>query len=86
MTTTTIKTHIIRVGNSAAVRIPKYMLKTAGLEAGQPVEIFASEGCITVRACQKALTYDLDQLLSGIAAENRHHEFSFGKPAGKEAL
>jgi len=42
-----IKTHLVRIGNSKGVRLPKALLAISGIEGA--VEIVASEGSIVIR-------------------------------------
>lgn len=72
-------------GNSPALRLPTAVLKEAGYQLEQKVELVVSEGRIIIQPSEK-VEYDLDSLVSGIHAKNLHTEVSFGPPVGKEAL
>ena len=72
-------------GNSPAVRLPTAVLKQAGYQLEQKVELVVSEGRIIIQPSEK-VEYDLDSLVNGINAKNLHTEVSFGSPVGKEAL
>lgn len=48
---TVIKTHIIQIGNSQGIRIPKTLLEQAGL--GQEVELEAQENQIIIRTAYR---------------------------------
>lgn len=72
-------------GNSPALRLPTTVLKEAGFQIDQTVELLASRGRIIIQPSDK-VEYDLDALVSGMDAENAHEEVSFGAPVGKEAL
>ena len=72
-------------GNSPALRLPSAVLKEAGYQLEQKVELVVSEGRIIIQPSEK-VEYDLDSLVSGIHAKNLHTEVSFGSPVGKEAL
>jgi antitoxin MazE len=72
-------------GNSPALRLPSAALKQAGYTLEQKVELVVSRGRIVIQPSEH-VTYSLDKLLAGITTDNSHGEFSFGKPAGKEAL
>ncbi len=72
-------------GNSPALRLPTAVLKEAGYQLEQKVELVVSEGRIIIQPSEK-VEYDLDSLVSGIHAKNLHTEVSFGAPVGKEAL
>ncbi len=75
---------IVRLGNSAAVRLTKKVMSAAGVVAGQSVEIFAEEDRILISPAPKLDSYDLAQLIAGITNENCHGEMSFGPPIGRE--
>ena len=72
-------------GNSPAVRLPTAVLKQAGYQLEQKVDLVVSEGRIIIQPSEK-VEYDLDSLVNGISAKNLHTEVSFGSPVGKEAL
>lgn len=50
--TTTIKTRIIKIGNSQGIRLPKLLLEQSDL--GEDVELEVDEGQIIVRPAQPA--------------------------------
>ncbi len=72
-------------GNSLALRLPTAVLREAGYQLEQRVDLLVSEGRIIIQPSSK-VEYNLDALISGINAANAHEEVSFGMPAGKEAL
>jgi antitoxin MazE len=72
-------------GNSPALRLPSAALKEAGFALDQKVELVVSRGRIVIQPSEN-VTYNLDNLLAGITADNAHGEISFGKPLGKEAF
>lgn len=72
-------------GNSPALRLPVTVLREAGYQLEQKVELVVSRGRIIIQPSEK-IEYDLDTLVSGINAENTHEEVSFGPPVGKEAI
>ena len=72
-------------GNSPALRLPSAVLKEAGYEIEQKVELHVTRGRIVIQPLEK-LEYDLDVLVMGMNAKNKHDEASFGAPVGKEAL
>ncbi len=70
-------------GNSAAVRIPASVMQAMHLDLDEVVDVREEAGRIVIEPVrQKA--YDLDELLRGITAKNRHETVDFGPPAGKE--
>ena len=72
-------------GNSPALRLPTAVLKEAGYQLEQKVELIVSRGRIVIQPSQK-IEYDLNELINGISARNSHEEVSFSAPVGKEAL
>jgi antitoxin MazE len=80
---TLMRTQVKQWGNSAVVRIPKPLLKSAGLEVDSPIEINVVDGQLVIDPV-KVGEYALDDLLAGITPENVHGEVDFGKPEGRE--
>lgn len=72
-------------GNSSAIRLPTAVLKEAGYQLEQKVDLIVSHGRIVIQPSEK-VEYDLDALISGINSSNVHDEVSFGSPVGNEAL
>ena len=72
-------------GNSLALRLPATVLKEAGYQLEQKVDLIVSRGRIIIQPSEK-VEYDIDELVSGINAANAHDEVSCGRPVGKEAL
>src|SRR5215471_21347309 len=80
-----MKAHVLKWGNSLAVRIPQVIAKGARLKEGDAVELTASEeGRVEVRRVSKIPT--LTELVDRITPENRHNEISVGRSVGKESL
>ncbi len=73
----------MQMGNSPAVRLPAAVLREAAFGIDQRVSISASRGRIVIEPSGR-ITYDLDALLEGITAGNRHEEADYGAPVGKE--
>ena len=72
-------------GNSPALRLSTAVLKEAGYQIEQKVDLTVSRGRIVIQPAER-VEYDLDTLIGGIHEGNRHDEASFGSPIGKEAL
>lgn len=72
-------------GNSPALRLPTNVLREAGYQLEQKVELVVSHGRIVIQPSEK-VEYDLDALISDINAVNLHEEASFGSPVGNESL
>jgi antitoxin MazE len=81
--TSIMATKIRKWGNSLAVRIPKSALEQANLKEGSQITIIPSDKDISIRPF-KNKKQSLKELVDGITDENRHDEFSFGKPIGRE--
>lgn len=80
-----MKAHMVKWGNSLAVRIPRPIAMEAKLKEGDPLEIeTASEGCLELRRVTRIPS--LAQLVSQITPENRYPETSAGAEVGKEAV
>lgn len=71
-------------GNSPAVRLPAAIMEAAHLSLEQAVEVRAENGRVIIEPA--APSYELEDLLAGITAKNRHVEQDFGGPQGKELL
>ena len=72
-------------GNSPALRLPIAVLREAGYQLEQKVDLTVSRGRIVIQPSEK-VEYDLDALISGINLSNVHDEVSFGSPVGSETL
>ena len=72
-------------GNSPALRLPTTVLREAGYQLGQKVDLTVSKGRIIIQPSEK-VEYEIDALVSGINAKNTHDEVNFGRPVGKEAF
>ena len=72
-------------GNSPALRLPTTVLRQAGYQLEQKVDLVVSRGRIVIQPSEK-VEYDLEALISGINASNVHDEASFGSPVGNETL
>jgi len=69
--------------NSIGLVLPAGIAKATRLASGTRVEIDVADGVLVIRkaAGQPAL----EDLCSGITAENLHSEMDWGSPQGKEA-
>ena len=70
-------------GNSLAIRIPKAILKQAGLNEADSVAL-ALDGDGEIVLCPTRRKYELSELVSRITPKNRHRETDWGPPQGKE--
>ena len=69
--------------NSAAVRIPDTVMVAAHIALNQTVEVREERGCIVIEPVRRRV-YKLDELLSGIAANNQHRPIDMGAPVDKK--
>jgi antitoxin MazE len=79
-----MKLKVQKWGNSLALRIPKALAIEANISSGSTVEMSLSNGELKIRPVEDQ-EYSLDELLSGVTAENIHDEISIGIPQGKES-
>ncbi len=70
-------------GNSAAVRIPAAVMQAVHLDLDEVVDVREESGRIVIEPTRQK-TWDLDELLRGITAKNRHEAVDFGPAVGKE--
>ena len=80
-----METVIRKWGNSAALRLPSAVMKSAAFDLEQHVIITASKGRIVIEPATQP-EYKLADLLAGMTDDNAHDEVDFGQPVGKEAL
>ncbi len=70
-------------GNSAAVRIPAFILAAAHVALNQTVEVREEQGRIIIEPVRQKV-YTLDALLDDITPINLHPTIDTGAPVGKE--
>jgi len=78
-----MRVRVKKWGNSAAVRIPASLMRAIPLDLDQTVEVREEAGRIVIEPVRQE-SYNLDDLLKGITAKNRHQAVAFGPPRGKE--
>ena len=77
-------TQVAKWGNSLAVRIPRAIIKDAGLAEGDRLSLdLSADGSIVLRSSRRK--YSLDELVAGISKKNRHRETDWGKAQGSES-
>jgi antitoxin MazE len=79
-----VKVTVKKWGNSPAVRIPAAIMQASQLALDEVVDVREEGGCIVIEPVRQK-TYDLNRLVKGITAGNRHDSVDFGAPQGKEA-
>jgi antitoxin MazE len=78
-----MKTRIQKWGNSLAVRIPKSFAIEARLNPDTLVDVALVDGKVIITPVVVP-EFSLDQLLTGITAENLHSEHATGPALGDE--
>ena len=74
-------------GNSLALRVPKAFADEIGARDGKAAEMTVSDGKLVIeiaRPRRRKPRYDLDKLVAGITADNRHGEIDWGARVGNE--
>ena len=69
-------------GNSAAVRIPASVMEAARLHLDDTVDVREEGGCIIIEPLRQ--TFDLEEMVAAITAENVHAAVDFGPAIGRE--
>lgn len=75
-----METVVQKWGNSLGIRIPSVYAKEFNLKNGSTVEIREENGAIIIVPRKQ----ELEDLLSGVTAENLHEPIDTGAPAGTE--
>jgi antitoxin MazE len=78
------KAHVVKWGNSLAVRIPKTVAQKARVQEGDSIVVEALDGQIRVRRTERVPT--LEELVARITPENRYEEPAWGRERGKEIV
>ena len=78
-----MRTQLAMWGNSLALRIPKALARTIDAVAGSDVTVTVEDGALVVRP---SAAYSIDDLVKGIASNNRHAEIDTAAPVGNEIL
>jgi antitoxin MazE len=80
-----MQTRVQKWGNSLGVRIPRSLAEQIGLGAGTEVSLSAKNGELVVKPALPA-RLSLDELLTGVTADNLHSSVDTGEPIGVELL
>ncbi len=75
-----VRTRVSRWGASLAVRIPKPVAEQWGVREGAVIELVTRRDEVILRKWR----YDLEELVAGISADNRHGEVDWGAAEGAE--
>jgi len=78
-----MRTKVQKWGNSLAIRIPKLFAQDIRLRNDDSVELLLKKGKLIISPIIDE-EYTLEELLSGITADNVHSGIDMGKPVGKE--
>ena len=76
-------TRLLKWGNSFAVRIPKAFANEMKMAENSSIEMTMKEGALQIAPIAEE-RWDLDELLEGVTAENRHGEWETGPAEGNE--
>jgi len=69
-------------GNSLALRIPKDIARTLHIKDNSTLELNIENGALVIKPQHETV---LEDLISGIHADNLHTEIDTGKAVGNEA-
>jgi len=75
-------TKVKKWGNSLAVRIPDEFAENLDLKDGSVVGFKQTKNEIIITKTKPK--YTLEDMVKGITKKNRHKEYDWGKPMGKE--
>ena len=78
-----MKTRIVKSGDSLALRIPKAIAEAAQLTEGAEVDVRVRNGTVVIDTLREP-EYTLEELVAKIIPENRHSETDTGRPVGNE--
>ncbi len=76
-------------GNSLGVRLPKEIVRQAGLEKGRPVEMTVEDGRVIIAVPKRRRRYTIEELLEGMTPELAHQaaqEVDWGPDVGREIV
>ena len=68
------------------MRLPKELAESLSIRAGSKIIFVKKENSFEVKAeiSTKPRKYTLENIVAGITPANRHEEFDWGKPMGRE--
>ncbi len=78
-----MRTKVQKWGNSLVIRIPKLFAQNICIKNDDSVNLLVDKGKLIVSPMIDE-QYTLKELLSGVTANNVHHEIDMGKPVGEE--
>jgi antitoxin MazE len=78
-----MRARVKKWGNSASVRIPAAVLKAAGLNLNEPIDVREESGVIVIEPLRRR-EYSVKELIDQIKPANLHEEIDFGARVGKE--
>lgn len=79
-------TKVQKWGNSLALRLPKDLVKSAGLSEGKEIELSQTAGGILMVSKKKKPQFQLEKLLAQITPENRHALLPWNDDRGAEKV
>ena len=80
-----MQTKIQKWGNSQGLRLNKRLLESAGLKAGDEVEISVEGSALVIVPVRRIRgKYSLENLVARIPEDYQPEEVDWGKPSGRE--
>ena len=76
-------------GNSLGIRLPKEIVRQAGLEQGKPLEMTVEDGKVIIAAAKRRRKYTIEQLMEGVTPELMREaaaEVDWGPDVGREII
>ena len=64
-----MRAHLVRIGNSQGIRLPKAVIEEAGL--GRDLEVSVESGAVIIRSAQARASWAVDALTCHEAGEDR---------------
>jgi antitoxin MazE len=78
-----MRTKVQKWGNSLAIRVPRPFAEELGLRQDSDVDLLLEQNELVVKPVSSP-RFSLNDLLSGITDDNRHHEVETSGPVGDE--
>lgn len=78
-----MRVKVEKCGKGLGICIPRNLINSLNLKAGDTVDIDTNHGCIVLTVGNKP-AYRLEDLLEGMTKENLHDFIDSGGPVGRE--
>jgi antitoxin MazE len=79
----TVRTRIVKWGNSLGLRIPKSFAEEVEVRSGSTVDLSISDGKMVIRPIEQR--FRLEELLEVVTEDNLPAEIPTGEPRGRES-